>query len=170
MHQRTSTPLPTVPPTATPTPTPVPGPAKLIIIPKVNLYAPVVESALKDGAWEVPKFAAGHLQGTANPGQGSNVALSGHVESISSGNVFAHLDQLRPGDRIYLRTDREEFLYVVTKTLVVRNTDLSIVQPTSQDQVTLITCTGNWLPTARDFDQRRVVLGVLQARAPLPRK
>jgi sortase A len=85
------------------------GPAKLVIIPKIGLYAPVVESAIKDGEWQVPKFAAGHLQGTANPGDGGNVALSGHVQSISSGNVFARIDELKAGDHVYLRTDHEEF-------------------------------------------------------------
>ncbi len=153
-------PPPTATATSAPTPTPTPAisPARRIVAPKIGLDSKVVESEAKDGSWTVPKFVAGHLQGTADPGEGSNVVMAGHVESISSGNVFANIDKLSPGDWIKVYTDTAEFDYVVAQKKVVKNTDVSVVQPTKDEQLTLITCTGNWLPLQRDYDQRLIVV------------
>jgi len=152
------TPAPTATPRPTSTPTPVILPARRVVAPKIKLDSRIVESTLKDGVWQVPKFVAGHLQGTSDPGKPGNVVLAGHVESISSGNVFADIGHLEPGDRIKLYTDAAEFDYVVAGKLTVKNDDLSVVAPTPEETLTLITCTGNWLPLQRDFDQRLVVV------------
>ncbi len=149
---------PTPSSTATPTPTPPPRPPKHVVIPRIEVDTTVVPAKIENGEWKVPKFVAGHLEGTANPGAGSNVVLSGHVESISSGNVFARLRELRPGDVITLSTSEREFAYVVTESRVVKNNDLSVVAPTSEETLSLITCTGTWLPLQRDYDRRLVVI------------
>src|SRR5581483_2597123 len=71
--------LPKRTPTETAVTTPVPvEPAIRIQAPSIRLDAKVVESPIVDGQWQIPKFAAGHLQGTAQPLQGSNVVLAGH--------------------------------------------------------------------------------------------
>ena len=149
----TAMPRPTAMPTAIPN-----LPADRIRAPSIGLDSRVVESLIVDGEWTVPKFVAGHLQGTANPLQGSNVALAGHIESISSGNVFANIGKLKPGDPIQLYTSQSIVNYKVSQVRVVANNDLSVVQPTHQEQVTLITCTGTWLPLQRDYNQRLVVI------------
>jgi LPXTG-site transpeptidase (sortase) family protein len=142
-----------------PTPTPLPIlPAIRIVAPTINLDAKVVESPIVNGEWIVPKFAAGHLQGTAQPLQGSNVVLSGHVQSISSGNVFAKIGNLRTGDVIRLYTNATIITYTVAKIETVPNNDLQVIQPADQEELTLITCTGNWLPLQRDYDKRTVVV------------
>ena len=158
-----TTAVPTPKPAPTPTPTPLPQPPKRIVIPKIGVDSLVVPAKIEDGEWKVPKFVAGHLEGTANPGQGSNVALSGHVESISSGNVFARLGELKPSDAISLFTQDREFRYAVKETRVVKNNDLSVVAPTTEETLTLITCTGTWLPLARDYDRRLVVIAKLES-------
>lgn len=151
--------VPPVLPSPTPRPTAVPiYPAERIVAPTIALDAKVVEAPIVDGEWTVPKFVAGHLQGTANPLQGSNVVLAGHIESISSGNVFANIGNLKPGQPIQLYTRAAIVRYVVSKVEVVKNNDLSVVQPTPRDELTLITCTGTWLPLQRDFNQRLVVV------------
>lgn len=153
------------PPTATkapPTPTLVqPAPAERIVAPAIGLDSIVVESPIVNGEWTVPKFVAGHLQGTAEPLEGGNVVLSGHVESISSGNVFANLERLKPGDKVMVYTKSRIVTYVVQKSLVVKNDDMSVVQPQPKETLTLITCTGNWLPLKNDYAQRYVVVATL---------
>jgi sortase A len=157
----TETPRP-VASTPTPDPTPVgPAPARRIVAPSIGLDTLVVEAPIVDGEWTVPKFVAGHLVGTAEPLQGGNVVLSGHVESISSGNVFANLEQMKPGDKIMVYTTDRIVTYAVHKTLVVKNDDMSVVQPQGRETLTLITCSGNWLPLKNDYDQRFVVVANL---------
>jgi LPXTG-site transpeptidase (sortase) family protein len=148
-----------VTPTPIPTFTPLPIlPAERIVANTINLDSKVVESPIVDGQWQVPKFVAGHLVGTAEPLQGSNVVLSGHVQSLSSGNVFSRIGELKPGDPIWLYTPTTMVSYAVSKVTVVPNNDLDVVKPTSSERVTLITCTGTWLPLQHDYNQRIVVI------------
>ena len=106
----------------------------------------------------MPKFAAGHLQGTAQPLQGGNVVLAGHIQSIASGNVFANIAKLRPGSQVSLYTKGGIVAYQVMNVQTVKNTDLSVVAPSSQEKLTLITCTGIWLPLQHDYSERTVVI------------
>jgi sortase A len=128
-----------------------------IVAKSIGLDAPVVEAKLRQGEWEVPKFVAGHLEGTALPGTGGNVVLSGHVQSLTSGNVFANLEKLQTGDEVVLRTNVGEVTYRVTGRGVVRRDDVSVVRPTPREEVTLITCTGTFNPLAQDYTHRLVV-------------
>jgi len=147
--------------TATPVPTATPlpiSPAERIIASSIHLDTKVEESPIVADQWVVPKFAAGHLQGTAQPLQGGNVVLAGHVQSISSGDVFANIARLRSGSPIQLYTKTAIVTYVVTSVEIVRNTDLSVVAPSSQEELTLITCTGTWLPLQHDYNERTVVI------------
>lgn len=159
--------VPTLPvPTATPPPptaTPVPVLMRRIVAPAIGLDSAVVESKIVDGEWEVPKFVAGHLEGTGLPGSGGNIVLSGHVQSISSGNVFAKIDELKPGDPVTVRTNVGDVRYIIEGKNVVRNDDISVIQPSQREELTLITCTGTFNPITRDYDKRWVVWGV---RAP----
>lgn len=149
----------TMPRQATPTEKPkrMP-PATRIRIPKIEVDSPVVEAPLEKGEWQVPKFVAGHLEGTANPGEVGNVALSGHVESIASGNVFARLKELSIGDDVTLFSTGGPSSYTVIEIKVVKNDDLSVVAPTPEPVLTLITCTGSWNPLTRDYAERLIVV------------
>lgn len=153
-------PPPTFTPTEVPTatPTPVISPAVRIVAPTIKLDSKVVESKIVNGDWQVPKFVAGHLQGTDDPLQGGNVVLCGHIDSISSGDVFANIGKLKPGDGIDIYTQTGIVKYKVSKLIVVPNTDIAVVQNQSEETLTLITCTGTWLPLQHDFDRRLVVV------------
>jgi LPXTG-site transpeptidase (sortase) family protein len=153
--------LPTETPTAVPSPTatPIPVfPAQRIVAPTIGLDTKIVESRIVNGEWQVPKFVAGHLEGTALPFQNGNVVLSGHVQSISSGNVFAKIGRLQVGDSVRLYTQAAIIEYSVSRIEVVPNDDMAVIQPTGQERLTLITCTGTFLPLQRDFDKRIVVI------------
>jgi sortase A len=96
-------------------------PAVRIIIPKIGLNEKIVEIGLKKigseestrYVWDTAKYAVGHRSNSAHPGQPSNIVLSGHNNTY--GEVFRYLDRLEPGDRIYLYTLDEEFVYIVEK-------------------------------------------------------
>lgn len=151
---------------AKPTATPIPIlPAERIVAPAIKLDSKVVESPIENGEWVVPKFVAGHLTGTPQPLEGGNVVLSGHVQSISSGNVFANIGDLKAGDQIRLYTPAAVVTYRVDKTITVANDDLGVLAASPVETLTLITCTGTWLPLEHDYDQRLIVVATRIAGA-----
>lgn len=131
-------------------------------IPRIDLESEVVPSPLVELSqgvtWSVPPFKVGHAEGTARAGQPGNAVLVGHVTSLTLGNVFLHLDRLKVGDFVYVRDDEDEELrYIVDKVEVVPRSALDVVQPTRFPALTMLTCTGDWLPDERDYSERVVV-------------
>jgi LPXTG-site transpeptidase (sortase) family protein len=147
-------------PPATTTATPVvnyPAPVGLSI-PRVDIQSQVVSVGVKNGEYEVPKFYVGHYTNTANPGQTGNGVYIGHIESLSSGNVFANLPKVKVGDQVKVYTPERVWDYRVTEVLVVANNDLSVMNPSQDQRLTLITCTGDWDVLSRQYTDRLVVV------------
>jgi LPXTG-site transpeptidase (sortase) family protein len=132
-----------------------------VAIPRISLRAAVVPAKLvpKDGGltWEVPAFKAGHAELSASAGEAGNAVLFGHVVSKRLGNVFKDLEKARVGDRVQVLSEGQEFAYEVVEVRVVGRTDVSVVQPTAIPSLSLITCTGPWLPQVKDYAERLVV-------------
>jgi len=148
-------PIPTiVPATQAPQPTsaatlpemlPTQTPSILLTIPNANVTAPIIPIFLgESGSWNVSQlgFNAGHLTGTAWLDQPGNIVLAGHVEmSDGSPGIFAHLDELQVGDVLFLFVSESETrVYNVNAVRIVEPDDLSVLYPTTNDQLTLITC------------------------------
>ena len=132
-----------------------------LVIPSIELESAVVPAALveRDGVttWDVPKFVAGHAEGSAGAGEPGNAVLIGHVTSLTLGHVFEDLDKIRSGDIVEIFSDTSRFEYRVTDVRDVQRTEVAVLDPTSAPTLTLITCTGQWLPTVHDYTQRVVV-------------
>ena len=126
------------------------------------MLAPFVRDG-NDLTWAVPPFRVGFAQYTAGAGEPGNTVLIGHVSSRDAGSVFHNIDVLRPGDVVRVSDGVSSYDYAVTETRVVSRTDVSVVQWTKAATVTLITCTGAWLPLVDDYALRLVVHGVLVA-------
>jgi len=117
---------------------PEPGSAfALIRIPKLERLAEgwnVVEGVrtvdLRNGA--------GHMPGTALPGQPGNTVISGHRTTY--GQPFHELDLLGPGDRIEVDTALGTHVYEVRETLVVGPKDVWVTDPREGGWLTLTTC------------------------------
>jgi len=139
------------------------GVATRIVIPKLNLDAPVMIAPIKDQTWDVSHLeqAVGHLEGTAPPGSNSNIVLAGHV-TLAAGvyGPFAGLAQLAQGDLIEVYGGDQKFQYVVDGYQTVERTDVQVTQPTDTGQITLITCS-NWNRDEGRYQQRIVVKGHL---------
>jgi len=161
-------------PQAVPTPTLEPyapppqvaTPIQRVKIASIGLDSEVVEAPFveRGGArtWDIPKFVAGHAQGTAGAGDDGNVVLMGHVASLHSGDVFKDLDQVKVGDEVTLANGDHTYVYEVTEIKTVPRTDTSTLQTTQKASVSLFTCTGDWLPTVWDYSERLVVRGELR--------
>lgn len=134
-----------------PTPVPSASPSYLdfhLLIPALNINAPVIadvdgsnqsayDKALEDGVAQ--------LQGSAKPGQGSNIFIFGHSSFYwwKPGNykeIFRNLDDLKEGDEIILWYNSREYQYQVTSKQTVDPNQVDVTLPTKEEQVSLMTC------------------------------
>jgi sortase A len=152
----------TQPSALTPAPAPAASrPITRVVIPSISLDAPSVPAGLikRGGAvtWDVPAFKIGHAQDTAGAGRAGNAVLVGHVTSRNVGNVFAHLHEVRIGDAVQVFNAQQRFAYRVVNVRTVSRADVSVVETTDTPSLTLVTCTGLWLPLVNDYAERLAV-------------
>jgi len=124
------------PVTQAPLPIPTPGPQAptRLVIPSINVDAPVVEG---DG-WEELKKGAGHHIGSANPGERGNVVISAHNDIF--GEIFRDLEDVDLDDEVLLYAGEQVYTYIVRAKRIVEPTEVSVMAPTSKPVLTLITC------------------------------
>jgi sortase A len=100
-------------------------------IPKIQLEDIVVEGATAHSLLLGPA----HLRDTAEPGDPGNAVIAGHRDSF-----FRRIHSLRYGDDIFVMRGGHKFRYTVRNRKVVEPTDLSVLAPTADSELTLITC------------------------------
>jgi sortase A len=125
-------PLGAMPKVAVPTPGPR-SPTRLII-PAIDVDAPIVQGV----DWEQLKKGAGHLIGSANPGERGNCFIAGHNDIY--GEIFRDLQDLKVGDEIIVYAGQQSYRYIVRATRIVEPDDVSVMYPTSSPVLTLLTC------------------------------
>lgn len=126
------------------------APLCVIIIPKIALTVAVAEGVDN----RTLRYAVGHVEGTALPGQTGNFSVVGHRNS-AFGEFFNRLDEVEVGDVIIVKCAGESYTYVVSERLVVEPEDTWVLDPTPDASITLVTCTG------KRFATRLIVRGVL---------
>ena len=119
-----------------------------IASPDIKLDTSVYEVYAPKGVWEVADYAGGHHYDSKNPGEGGNIVVSGH--NNWRGEVFRYLEFLKPGNTINVWTlDGTKHTYVVQELKKLQEVGVSMAQrlmnakvmdPTSEEQLTLITC------------------------------
>jgi LPXTG-site transpeptidase (sortase) family protein len=103
----------------------------------------VIESYLSGTTWDVTDLGryVGHLQGTAWIDRPGNIVLAGHVEMADGRQgIFANIEELAIGDPIYLAQENEERVYQVTQLFTTGPEDLTVLRPSGNERLTLITC------------------------------
>ena len=114
--------------TEPPPPPPPEGEAVARIqIPKIGVDSIVVNGVSRDDLRKGP----GHYPDTPLPGQEGNAAIAGHRTTY--GAPFGDLDQLSEGDLIRVRTLQGNFEYRVREQLIVRPSDVAVIEPTPVD-------------------------------------
>jgi sortase A len=124
-------------------------PSASIVIPRLGIHAPVYDRGV-DGLGRLPiahGYAVTHYRYSAPLGARGNYVIYGHDDI--EGQIFRYLDQLRPGDRVYLHHGVHEYVYQVTGSQVVLPTQVSVLNPTSWASLTMISCTPYWVDTHR---------------------
>lgn len=129
------------------------GPEPRIVIPKINVDAPVVydvpsleeniiQDKLRSGVVHYPIPGADGM-----PGQTGNTVILGHSSNdvFDNGNykfVFVQLDKLNKGDTFYLNYNGTRYTYSVTEKKVIDPTQVSeLVIDNGKPLATLVTCT-----------------------------
>jgi LPXTG-site transpeptidase (sortase) family protein len=92
----------------------------------------IVEEGVDQGTL---RRAAGHLPGTAFPGETGNVVVAAHRDTF-----FRPLNAIRPGDSLRFVTPDGEFRYVVFALDVVEPASTDVLEAGDGHQATLITC------------------------------
>lgn len=108
--------------------------AAVIVIPKIGLDEVVVEGV---GVEDLKK-GVGHYPDTKMPGEKGNAALAGHRTTY--GQPFNRLDELENGDEISLTTRAGTFRYAVSEKKVVTPETVEVLDPTTDNRLTLTTC------------------------------
>ncbi|HEY8685169.1 MAG TPA: sortase [Chloroflexota bacterium] len=135
-------------------------PATRMVIPKIEVDAPVVQTPPIAGVWQVADWSVGHLSTTPNPGDAGNGAYAAHDDI--KGEIFKRVGELAPGDKILLYTRHAVVTYEVTRQLTVDPSNISPLNQTAQPTITLISCAPYWVDT-----QRLIVQAVEKTRSVL---
>jgi sortase A len=100
-------------------------------IPRLGVSAAVLQGS-DEGTLRV---ALGHIESTSLPGESGNVAIAGHRDSF-----FRPLRHVQIGDDILLDTPTARVHYRVSSFRVVNPSEVSVIDPTSDAVLTLVTC------------------------------
>jgi len=123
-----------------------------LIIPKINVDVPVIYDIGNDHESQMAAMNNGvaHFAipgANSHPGEVGNTAIAGHSSNdlLDGGDykfIFAQVEKLVPGDSIYANYKGKRYTYVVTRTEVVKPSEVNkLVYPTDKPMLTLISCT-----------------------------
>lgn len=108
-----------------------PTPLAILRIPRIHLEVPVLE-----GTDELTlNRAVGHIEDTATPGADGNAGIAGHRDGF-----FRGLMNVVPGDAIQLESLDGTDDYRIERTWIVNPDDVSVLDPTPGQSLTLVTC------------------------------
>lgn len=129
----------------TPPPKKYPLDESKIIIPKISTDAPIIWDINFDQIHSNLDNGVVQYKESAKPGQYGNVFLVGHSSDYvwSKGKyktVFSLLPKLIKDDQIFIHYQGDEYIYEVTETKIVAPTDTSILDPSTDARLTLMTC------------------------------
>jgi len=110
-----------------------PGPPPLGILRATRLG---LEVAVLEGTddWTLNR-AVGHIEDTPAPGDEGNSGIAGHRDGF-----FRCLKDIRVGDALELETREGRERYTVQRVWIVGPEDVSVLDPTPQPSLTLVTC------------------------------
>jgi sortase A len=100
-------------------------------IPRLGLSVAVLQGT----GSRMLRLGAGHIEGTPVPGEAGNSGIAGHRDTF-----FRGLKDIRKNDEIQFQTATGLSRYVVDWAKVVAPNDLSVLAPSTESSLTLVTC------------------------------
>ena len=96
---------------------------------------------IKDGTeLSVLKTGIGHFKDT--PHFSGNICFAAHNRGYNQ-NFFERLNEVKKGDKVEYITKYETQEYYISEIKEISETDLTVLNPTQEDQITMITCIKN---------------------------
>ena len=135
-----------------------------IRIPRISVDLIFVQGTARGDLSKGP----GHYPATPMPGQLGNAAIAGH--RTTHGKPFYRLNELATGDDIIVDTTYGQFRYRVYQQLIVDPTDVAVVGPTRDAELTLTTCNPRFSARQRMVIHARLVVArsaPVQVKPPL---
>jgi sortase A len=100
-------------------------------IPRLGLSVAVLQGT----GSRMLRRGTGHIEGTPLPGDAGNSGIAGHRDTF-----FRGLKDIRKNDEIQFQTPTGLFRYEVEWAKVVAPDDLSVLAPSTESALTLVTC------------------------------
>lgn len=144
---------------------PLPEAPARLLIPAINVDAEVKHVGIaKSGNMAVPYEYddTGWYRGGTIPGQEGSAVINGHVDTgFGLPAVFARLQELEPGDEIFVETaEGRKLRFIVEVTEVAKvgeiSTDL-LFNRADTARLNLITCEGAFDAETETYDSRRII-------------
>jgi sortase A len=102
-----------------------------IDIPRLGMSFAVLQGT----SWRTLRRGAGHIEGTPLPGEPGNSGIAGHRDTF-----FRKLRKIHEHDEIQLQTATGLLHYEVDWVKVVQPDDVSVLTPSTDSALTLVTC------------------------------
>lgn len=100
-------------------------------IPRLGISLAVLQGTTS----RILRLGAGHIEGTPLPGEPGNIGIAGHRDTF-----FRGLKDIRQNDEIQMQTATGLAHYQVEWARVVAPDDVSVLAPSSESTLTLVTC------------------------------
>lgn len=100
-------------------------------IPRLGLSVVVLQGTSS----RMLRLGTGHIESTPLPGEAGNSGIAGHRDTF-----FRGLKDIRKNDEIQFQTSTELFRFAVDWAKVVAPDDLSVLAPSTESSLTLVTC------------------------------
>ena len=127
----------------------------VMYIPRLGEFERTVGEGTSRAVLDSLEQGLAHYSASAMPGELGNFAVAGHRNG--QGGPFTHLDEMRIGDRIYVKTAQAWYVYEFRNHEYVAPTGVGVVAPVPQQPqtpaderyLTLTTCNPEWSAAGR---------------------
>lgn len=150
--------------TAQAAPTPAPVLPVRLVIPEINVSAPIEYVGLTpDGAMDVPQswWDVGWYKYGPTPGQIGNAVIDGHLDSTTGPAVFWRLGDLDKGEHFQIvMSNGQQEDFVIQEKVSYRYNDApldKIFGKATTANLNLITCGGIWDPFTHNYSNRTII-------------
>lgn len=102
-----------------------------IVVPRLGIKVVILQGTTS----KTLRLGAGHMIGTAMPGEEGNIGIAGHRDTW-----FRDLKDIQSGDQIQIQTAAGQSRYQVDWIQIVAPKDIGILALTKGSAITLVTC------------------------------
>jgi hypothetical protein len=146
---------------------PIARPPVRLVVPKIALDTRVVAAGVdRTGAPIVLDHDVAWFNQSAQPGEGENIALWGHVLRFRHAQhipaPFARMKELAIGDRVTVYDDQgRAYAYAVTQRVLAKPYEVEYILPRGREMVSMVSCYGDRVISngeVVDMTQRLIVI------------